>query len=219
MSHRSWCSENGGVPSNERLEFLGDSVLGLVVTDETFRSFPDLHEGSLAKLRAAVVNTIVIAEVAAELDVGAALLLGNGEERSGGRTKTSILADAFEAIIGAIYLDGGWEPARDFILSRLDSRIDAASQGPGGDDHKTKLQELAARHFDSPPLYSVSSDGPDHERWFVATVSLDDQPVGEGGGRTKKQAEQAAAASAWGALQELNLPTDLKSGNPDARTT
>jgi len=220
MSHRSWCSENGGLPSNERLEFLGDSVLGLVVTDETYRRFPDLSEGSLAKLRASVVNTYVLAEVGAELSLGDALLLGKGEERSGGRSKTSILADAFEAIIGAIYLDGGWEPARRFVLQSLSDRIETAALGPGGQDHKTQLQELAAHHFDGPPAYTVSGDGPDHERWFVAQVYLGDRPFGDGGGRTKKQAEQAAAASAWAALQELDAnSTSMKSGNSDARTT
>lgn len=200
MAHRSWCSENGGVPSNERLEFLGDSVLGLIVTDDTYRRYPDLHEGSLAKLRAAVVNTQALAEVAAELRIGEALLLGNGEERSGGRTKTSILADAFEAVVGAVYLDGGWRAAQALVLPVLEGRIAEAAEGPGGHDHKTRLQELAARHFDAPPLYSVSGEGPDHERWFVATVSLGGSPYGEGGGRTKKQAEQDAAASAFEAL-------------------
>ncbi len=200
MAHRSWCSENGGVPSNERLEYLGDSVLGLIVTDDTYRRFPDLHEGSLAKLRAAVVNTHTLAAVAAELEIGTALLLGNGEERSGGRTKTSILADAFEAVVGAVYIDGGWAAAQSFVLPVLGSRIAEAALGPGGHDHKTRLQELAARHFDAPPLYSVSGEGPDHERWFVATVSLGGALYGEGGGRTQKQAEQDAAASAHAAL-------------------
>lgn len=205
--------------SNERLEFLGDSVLGLVVTDETYRRFPDLHEGSLAKLRAAVVNTHALAEVAEELRLGESLLLGNGEERSGGRSKTSILADSFEAVVGAIYLDGGWAPARDFVLSALEPRIVEASLGPGGHDHKTRLQELAARHFDAPPVYSVSGEGPDHERWFVATVLLDGAPFGDGGGRTKKQAEQVAAAAAFTALSAAKSSDHDMPGNPDARTT
>ena len=223
MAHRSWCSENGGVPSNERLEFLGDAVLGLIVTDDTYRRFPNLHEGSLAKLRAAVVNTQTLAQVAAELEIGEALLLGNGEERSGGRSKTSLLADAFEAVVGAVYLDGGWAAASAVVLPVLDRRITEAAAGPGGHDHKTRLQELAARHFDAPPVYSVSGEGPDHERWFVASVSLGGSPYGTGEGRTKKQAEQDAAAAAHEALRAETAAADTTDNDTldtaDARTT
>jgi ribonuclease-3 len=208
MSHRSWCAENGAVVSNERLEYLGDSVLGLVVSDHTYTRFPDHSEGSLAKVRAAVVNSHVLADVAGEIAVGEAVLLGRGEDQSGGREKTSILADAFEAVIGAIYVDGGIAPARDFILRQLGSRIDIHAAGPGGHDHKTLLQEITARHFDTLPFYEVSGDGPDHERCFTAVVSIAGDSKGVGSGRTKKQAEQAAAHDAWDALQELDHVRD-----------
>lgn len=200
MAHRSWCAENPGTSSNERLEFLGDAVLGLVVTDHIYRAYPDLPEGELAKVRAAVVNAGVLAEVAAELDLGAALLLGKGEDASGGREKPSILADAMEAVIGAVYLDGGWEAAYELVMHLLGDRIAEAAAGPGGQDFKTRLQELAARHFDQLPRYDVVDEGPDHAKRFFATVHLGGRPRGHGEGRSKKQAEQAAARTAWEAL-------------------
>jgi ribonuclease-3 len=200
VAHRSWCAENPGTSSNERLEFLGDAVLGLVVTDHIYRAYPDLPEGELAKVRAAVVNAGVLAEVAAELDLGAALLLGKGEDASGGREKPSILADAMEAVIGAVYLDGGWEAAYELVMHLLGDRIAEAAAGPGGQDFKTRLQELAARHFDQLPRYDVVDEGPDHAKRFFATVHLGGRPRGHGEGRSKKQAEQAAARTAWEAL-------------------
>src|SRR3954451_5011274 len=199
MAHRSWCAETPGEPSNERLEFLGDAVLGLVVTDHLFRSY-DLPEGELAKVRASVVNSEALAEVAAELDIGAALLLGKGEDASGGREKPSILADAMEAVLGAVYLDGGWEPAADLVMNLLGERIATAAEGPGGHDFKTRLQELAARHYDTLPRYDVLDEGPDHAKKFFATVRLEGVAQGHGEGRSKKQAEQAAARAAWRAL-------------------
>lgn len=200
MSHRSWCAENPGTCSNERLEFLGDAVLGLVVTDHIYRAYPQLPEGELAKVRAAVVNAGVLAEVAAELDLGAALLLGKGEDASGGREKPSILADAMEAVIGAVYLDGGWEAAYALVMRLLGERIAEAAAGPGGQDFKTRLQELAARHFDQLPRYDVVDEGPDHAKRFYATVHLAGRARGRGEGRSKKQAEQAAARTAWESL-------------------
>lgn len=200
MSHRSWCAENPGTRSNERLEFLGDAVLGLVVTDHIFRTYPELPEGELAKVRAAVVNAGVLAEVAAELDLGSALLLGKGEDASGGREKPSILADAMEAVIGAVYLDGGWGAAYELVMRLLGDRIAEAAAGPGGQDFKTRLQELAARHFDQLPRYDVVDEGPDHAKRFYATVHLGGRPRGRGEGRSKKQAEQAAARTAWESL-------------------
>ncbi|HVM01618.1 MAG TPA: ribonuclease III, partial [Acidimicrobiales bacterium] len=170
MAHRSWCAEVVGEESNERLEFLGDAVLGLVVTDHIFRAYPDLPEGELAKVRASVVNSALLAEVAAELGIGGFLCLGKGEDASGGREKPSILADAMEAVIGAVYLDGGWDPAARLVLSLLGERVAEASAGPGGQDYKTRLQELAARTFDQLPRYLVSDDGPDHAKRFYATV-------------------------------------------------
>ena len=201
MAHRSWCSEHAGLRSNERLEFLGDAVLGLVVTDHIFGAYPALPEGELAKVRATVVSAAALADVALELDLGDALLLGKGEDASGGREKPSILADAIEAVIGAVYLDGGWPAASDLVLGLLGDRIAEAAAGPGGQDYKTRLQELAARELDTLPAYDVLDDGPDHAKRFFATVTLGSRRFGMGEGRSKKQAEQAAARVAWEALR------------------
>ena len=200
MAHRSWCAEVTGEESNERLEFLGDAVLGLVITDHVYRSYPDLPEGELAKVRASVVNSALLAEVASELDIGAWLRLGKGEDASGGREKPSILADAMEAVIGAVYLDGGWDAAAELVLSLLGKRIADAAAGPGGQDYKTRLQELAARTYDQLPRYLVDDEGPDHAKRFFATVYVGGVEQGRGEGRSKKQAEQAAARAAWAAL-------------------
>ncbi len=186
--------------SNERLEFLGDAVLGLVVTDHVFRTYPDLPEGHLAQVRAAVVNAGALAEVAEELELGRALLLGKGEHASGGREKPSILADAMEAVIGSVYLDGGWEAADTLVMGLLGTRIVEAAAGPGGHDFKTRLQELAASRYDQLPRYEVVGEGPDHAKHFTAVVHLAGQPAGSGEGRSKKQAEQAAAKVAWEAI-------------------
>ncbi|GAC1312034.1 MAG: hypothetical protein NVSMB12_01330 [Acidimicrobiales bacterium] len=204
MSHRSWCAESPGVESNERLEFLGDAVLGLVVTDHIFLTYPQLPEGELAKVRAAVVNSEALAEVAAELDLGAAVLLGKGEDASGGREKPSILADAMEAVIGAVYLDGGYGAAAELVMRLLGERIEEAAAGPGGQDYKTRLQELAARSFESLPHYDVTDEGPDHAKRFFATVVVAGRVRGRGEGRSKKQAEQGAARQAWHALSEID---------------
>jgi ribonuclease-3 len=203
MAHRSWCAESPGETSNERLEFLGDAVLGLVITDHLFRSYPDLPEGELAKVRASVVNSETLAEVAADLGLGEALLLGKGEASSGGREKPSILADAMEAVIGAVYLDGGWSAAATLVMGLLGDRVEEGAAGPGGQDYKTRLQELAARHFDRLPRYEVTDDGPDHAKRFFATVLVGGVVRGKGEGRSKKQAEQQAAHLAWQELTEL----------------
>ena len=200
MAHRSWCAEHGGQPSNERLEFLGDAVLGMCVTDHIYREYPDFSEGELAKIRAAIVNANVLAETAAHYDLGVTLLLGNGEDQSGGRTKTSILSDSFEAVIGAIYLDGGWDAAQRFISSALDARIAEAASSPGTQDYKTRLQELAARDHGSVPRYLIEDSGPDHDKSFRAEVVIAEEIRGRGHGRSKKQAEQAAARDAWSQL-------------------
>ena len=199
LAHRSWCAEHGG-DSNERLEFLGDSVLGLVVTTHIFAVFPSLPEGDLAKIRASVVNSIVLAELATELGVGAAMLLGKGEDATGGRTKSSILADALEAVIGAVYIDGGWQPAAALVMRLLHERINQHADGPGGNDYKTRLQELAARRFEQLPVYRVVGAGPDHAKTFNADVFVVGVLRGRGAGRSKKQAEQAAAEMAWESL-------------------
>jgi ribonuclease-3 len=196
--HRSWCAEHAGHGSNERLEFLGDAVLGVVVTDHVYRAHGDLAEGDLTELRKTVVNSVALAEVAEQLGVGEHLLLGKGEELSGGRQKPSILADAMEAIIGAAYLATGFEGATALVLGILGSRL-ATAQADGA-DHKSRLQELAARQLSSAPRYEVESTGPDHARTFSVTVTIDGHPYGHGVGRSKKQAEQVAARHAVEAL-------------------
>jgi ribonuclease-3 len=201
LAHRSYCAEHPELLSNERLEFLGDAVLGVVVTDYVFREFPSLPEGELAKLRASVVNSEVLAEVARAVDLGAAVLLGKGEAASGGRDKASILADAMEAVIGAVYVDRGWEAARSLVLRLLEDRIIQGSTGPGGHDYKTRLQEVVTQRFDQLPRYQVRHEGPDHSKRFFATVVVRGEPWGTGEGRSKKQAEQAAAAAAWRRLR------------------
>ncbi len=199
MAHRSWCAEKNE-ESNERLEFLGDAVLGLVVTNYIYRKYPRLPEGDLAKLRAGVVNSIVLAEVAAELQLGDALLLGKGELSTGGRAKTSILADALEAVIGAVYLDGGFDAAEGLVMRLMTGRIGLSADGPGGHDYKTRLQELVARTYEQLPVYRTTDQGPDHAKEFEATVHVMGQLRGQGAGRSKKQAEQAAAEQAWRSL-------------------
>jgi ribonuclease-3 len=202
LSHRSWCAENEGHESNERLEFLGDSVLGLVVTDDVFRRFPGLPEGQLSEVRAGVVNAKTLADVALEMGLGESLRLGKGEDSGGGRMKQSILADALEALIAAVYLDGGIEAAGPLVLERFGEHIAEAAAGPGGRDYKTRLQELAAQRALGRPRYLVRDEGPDHAKRFFATVLLEGNVSGAGEGNSKKEAEQAAAWSAWSELQE-----------------
>jgi ribonuclease-3 len=186
LTHRSYAYENGGLPTNERLEFLGDSVLGLVVTDELYRSQPELPEGQLAKLRASVVNMNSLAGVARGLGnggIGPHLLLGRGEETTGGREKDSLLADALEALIGAIHLSGGLDTASAIVHRLFDPLlVEAATRGLG------------------PPGYHVEDDGPDHAKTFTAAVLLAGTVYGKGTGRTKKAAEQEAAEAAWRSL-------------------
>jgi ribonuclease III len=202
LAHRSYCAEHPETLSNERLEFLGDAVLGLIVTDYMFGEYPEMPEGELAKLRASVVNSEVLADVAREVRLGASLLLGKGEEATGGRDKPSILADAMEAVIAAVYLDGGWDAARKLVLRVLEPRIIEGASGPGGHDYKTRLQELATQTFEQLPRYQVRHEGPDHSKRFFATVLLRGEPWGTGEGRSKKHAEQAAARVAWRYLRE-----------------
>ncbi len=202
LSHRSWCAENGGHESNERLEFLGDSVLGLIVTDDVYVRFPHLPEGQLSEVRAGVVNARALGDVAVEMRLGEYILLGKGEDAGGGRTKQSILADALEALIAAVYLDGGLGAASRLVLKWFDDRIGEAATGPGGRDYKTRLQEIAAQRSLGRPRYLVRDEGPDHAKRFFATVMLDGEASGAGEGNSKKEAEQAAAWIAWSGLQE-----------------
>lgn len=205
LRHRSWCAEHGGVPSNERLEFLGDSVLGLVVTDHLYRDAPAVDEGVLARRRSELVSAVALGGVARQVGLGDALSLGRGEERTGGRDKTSILADAIEAVIGAVYLDAGMGAATSVVLHLLWDRIEHATSGGPGSDHKSRLQERAAQRFGQLPRYHLTEDGPEHEKRFRAEVLLDGRVLGTGEGRTKKEAEQAAAAQA---CDELDATDD-----------
>lgn len=191
-----------GEQSNERLEFLGDAVLGWIVADLVYGRYPDLAEGQLTDARKAVVNAKALADAARSVDLGAALLLGKGEDAAGGRDKASILSDALEAVIGATYLDGGVDDARALVVRLLEGRLDDAIRGVSGHDYKTLLQELASRQLGRPPVYSATEEGPDHAKTFTATVRIDGTEYGQGEGRSKKQAEQAAARQAWEALME-----------------
>ncbi|HEY9473959.1 MAG TPA: ribonuclease III [Mycobacteriales bacterium] len=205
LTHRSYAYEHGGLPTNERLEFLGDAVLGLVVTDALFRQHPDLPEGQLAKLRASVVNMRALADVARTLGpggLGAHLRLGRGEEVTRGRDKASILADTLEAVLGAVYLDHGLEIADKVVHRLFDSVMADAAQRGAGLDWKTSLQELTAATALGVPEYSVSEEGPDHEKHFTAIVRVAGEVLGSGVGRSKKQAEQMAAETAWKILKE-----------------
>ncbi len=197
LTHRSFAYENGGLPTNERLEFLGDSVLGVVVTETLFRAHPDLSEGRLAKLRAAVVNARALAEVARTIGLGEHVMLGRGEESTGGRHKSSILSDTVEAVIGAVYLSGGFETAREVIHRLFDPLMEAAAGLGAGLDWKTSLQELAAEHSLGVPEYVIEDDGPDHAKTFTAQVQVAGDRYGHGTGRSKKEAEQQAAETAY----------------------
>ncbi|MBI2243031.1 MAG: ribonuclease III [Nocardioides sp.] len=202
LTHRSFAYENGGLPTNERLEFLGDSVLGVVVTETLYLKHPDLSEGRLAKLRAAVVNARALAEVGRAIGVGDHVKLGRGEESTGGRGKASILSDTVEAVIGAVHLSaGGFETSAIVVHRLFDPLIEAASALGAGLDWKTSLQELSAEHSLGVPEYVIEDDGPDHMKTFTAQVRVGDGLYGNGVGRSKKEAEQAAAADALGRLQ------------------
>ena len=201
LAHRSWCSEEGGRASNERLEFLGDAVLGLVVAEHTYLTHPDLTDGALSKVRASVVNAHVLADIALELGIPDHLRLGKGEDASGGRAKVSILADTMEAVIGAVYLDAGLDAARDLVLLQLRARIETAVDEPGESDHKSRLQEESVRRGMGVPRYDVVGSGPDHARRYLATVYVAGQRLGTGEGRSKKDAEQAAAQGACESLE------------------
>ncbi|NUR05705.1 MAG: ribonuclease III [Nocardioidaceae bacterium] len=200
LTHRSFAYEHGGLPTNERLEFLGDSVLGVVVTDTLFRAHPDLSEGRLAKLRAAVVNARALAEVARTIGLGEHIKLGRGEESTGGRNKSSILSDTVEALIGAVYLSGGFEVASKVVHLLFDPLMENAARLGAGLDWKTSLQELSAEHSLGVPEYVIEDEGPDHEKTFTAQVRVGENLYGHGTGRSKKEAEQQAAETAYLAI-------------------
>lgn len=202
LTHRSYAYENGGLPTNERLEFLGDSVLGLVVTDTLYRNHPDLPEGQLAKLRAAVVNMRALADVARSLGLGRFLRLGRGEEGTGGRDKSSILADTLEALIGAVYVDRGLDEAFRVVHLLFDPLIIRSASLGAGLDWKTSLQELTASESLGVPEYHVDESGPDHAKSFTAVVRVGGEEYGSGAGRSKKEAEQQAAETAWTRIRQ-----------------
>ena len=213
VTHRSFAYENGGLPTNERLEFLGDSVLGLVVTDTLYRTHPDLPEGQLAKLRAAVVNAKALAGIGRQLGLGEHLLLGRGEETTGGRDKSSIVADTVEAVIGAVYLDQGLDVATALIHRLFDPLI-AESAGLGaGLDWKTSLQELCAAQSLGVPEYVVDESGPDHMKSFRARVRVGVEHYGDGRGGSKKEAEQQAASTAYAELLERSAAPEAVAGS------
>lgn len=198
LTHSSYANEDRvkRVRSNERLEFLGDSVLGMIVAEHLYLNFPDIPEGSMTRLRAELVCEQSLYGIAADLELGRHLLLGKGEENTGGRDRSSILADAVEAIIAAIYLDGGLNPARSFVAERLLSGVDAGSFRKSS-DNKTMLQERLQRKDGPSPQYEVLDvTGPDHARIFTASVSFNGKALGSGTGRSKKEAEQSAAGAA-----------------------
>lgn len=200
LTHRSFAYENGGIPTNERLEFLGDSILGQAVTVRLYRDHPDLDEGELAKRRASLVSSVALAEVARSIGLGPFIRLGRGETLTGGADKPSILADTVEAIIGAVYLDLGGDAATALVMRLVGPLMSDPERFGAAMDPKTSLQEVAARLGASAPVYTVTESGPDHNKHFVATVAVGDLVVASGDGSSKKQAEMAAALEAWTVL-------------------
>lgn len=221
LMHRSYAYEHGGLPTNERLEFLGDAVLGLVVTDALYRGHPDLPEGQLAKLRASVVNMRALASVArtiGEVGIGPWILLGRGEEVTGGREKLSILADTLEALIGAVYESSGMEVASTLVRRLFDPLIESSAQQGAGLDWKTALQELLSARLLGPAEYVVEESGPDHAKRFRATLLVGGDALGTGEGGSKKEAEQLAAAQAVAALSS-NGESAARAGSAGTGTT
>ena len=201
LTHRSWAYENGGAATNERLEFLGDSILGQAVTVMLYATYPDLPEGDLAKRRASLVSSVALAEVARSIGLGEHLKLGKGEELTGGREKSSILADTVEALIGATYLDRGADEATALVLRLVDSLMADPDRFGTSMDPKTALQELAAQLGMAAPVYAIAENGPDHSKVFTATVMIAAESIATGEGTSKKQAEMAAALDACTVLQ------------------
>lgn len=203
LTHRSYSYEAGGLPTNERMEFLGDSVLGLVVTDELYKKYPDLDESRLSPLRSGVVNMRALAQVAREINLGQYLRIGKGEEATNGRDKNSILADSFEALVGAIYLDHGYNKSAEIVLNLLRPVIDSAQSSGAALDGKTALQELASSEGLTSPEYEIGESGPDHDKSFTAVAILNGVRYPQGVGKSKREAEQAAAKLAYEVISKL----------------
>lgn len=197
FTHRSFAYENGGVPTNERLEFLGDSVLGLIITEELYMRFPDFDESKLSPIRSGIVNTRALASIARELKIGEHLRIGKGEESTGGREKNSILADALEALVGAVYLQYGYQATSEIILNWFEASIAEASTAGATLDAKTALQEIAAAKNLTGPEYEIGESGPDHNKSFTAIAILGGEKFPMGGGKSKREAEQVAAKLAY----------------------
>jgi ribonuclease-3 len=203
LTHRSYSYEAGGLPTNERMEFLGDSVLGLVVTDELYKKYPDLDESRLSPLRSGVVNIRALAQLDREINLGQYLRIGKGEEATNGRDKNSILADSFEALVGAIYLDHGYNKSAEIVLNLLRPVIDSAQSSGAALDGKTALQELASSEGLTSPEYEIGESGPDHDKSFTAVAILSGVRYPQGVGKSKREAEQAAAKLAYEVISKL----------------
>ena len=204
FTHRSYSYENGGVPTNERLEFLGDSVLGLVITQELYMKFPDFDESKLSPIRSGVVNTRALATKARELHIGEHLRIGKGEEATGGRDKNSILADSMEALVGAVYLQYGYQATSEIILNWFADSISQASTAGATLDAKTALQEIAAAQNLTAPEYEIGESGPDHDKSFTAIAILSGEKFPMGTGKSKREAEQVAAKLAYEIISSRN---------------
>ena len=218
LTHRSYAFEqHEPVDHNERLEFLGDAILGAVVTTLIYTEYPELAEGEMARLRASVVNTYALADLARELQLGQYIRLGKGEQSSGGGDKASLLADTFEAVVGAVYLDRGIEEVTTALDSLFTERLRARIEAGGRYDAKTALQEVVVRELGGFPAYRVASSGPDHDKRFTAHVYVESELFGVGEGRSKKEAEQNAAREA---LERLESAETLGAeGGRDARAS
>ena len=197
LTHRSYSYENGGIPTNERVEFLGDSIHGFSVAEYLYKKYPDLPEGDLAKRRAAIVSTRALAIIARDLGVGEHIFLGRGEAQSNGANKASILADTMEALIGATYLDQGMDAARALVLRFVTPLLEDVRLLGAATDWKTVIQEEVAAKKLGDMRYQVSGSGPDHARTYEATLVISDEPYGSGHGPSKKEAEQEAARNSW----------------------
>lgn len=214
LTHRSYAYEHGGLPHNERLEFLGDAILGQAVTVMLYRTYPDLDEGQLAKRRASLVSTVALAEVAGRIGLGQHILLGRGEDLTGGRQKLSILADTVEAVIGAVFLDSGTEEATGFVLRLIDPLLKDPDHFGAAMDPKTNLQEIAAASGAEHPFYEVTESGPDHDKRFHAIVTVQGLVTATGDGTSKKQAEMAAALNAWETVDGRDQAAPDHAGDP-----
>jgi ribonuclease-3 len=197
FTHRSFAYENGISETNERLEFLGDSVLGLVVTEELYKKYPDLDESRLSPLRSGIVNMRALADIARSLELGQYMRIGKGEEVTGGRDKNSLLADSLEALIGAIYLSQGFAASQKIVGELISQTMESAKDKGAGLDGKTALQELAAARKIAPPEYQITESGPDHDKTFVATAVVGGDAIATGEGKSKREAEQIAARLAY----------------------